>query len=91
MTTTISAKTSQPGSAADLLNPLGQAILRNLAGDGCCPLDYLGEARASTTELAAFLLAQHSLPNAVALELEAAQLAMQQAELHLRMAAARCN
>ena len=70
--------------------PLAQVVLRNLAGDGCCPLDHLAEAREATTELVAFLLEHHHLPETVALELEAAQLAMAQAEVHLRMAAARC-
>lgn len=92
MDTTFLATTPDDGrSTTAAREPLGQVILRNLDGDGCCPLDYLASAREATTGLAAFLLEHYELPTAVALELEAAQLAICEAELHLRMAAIRCS
>lgn len=94
MDTTVSAKAAAASSGTtDAIErrPLARVIRDNLQGSGDNPLDCLAGARESITELIAFLLDHHELPEAVALEFEAALAHVAAAEAHVRMAATRCG
>ena len=95
MNTTISAESAQnprPESDAKAPRPLSDVIYSNLEPN-CAegPLFCLEQAKDSIGHLMEFLTNCHHLPEAVALEFDAAIAHVQLAEVHLRMAPARCH
>lgn len=67
---------------------LGTVVRSNLAG-GDGPLDHLRSARQAIEWLMEYLARYHELPEAVALEFEAALGHLKCADAHVQMAAAR--
>lgn len=95
MNTTLSAETAQnqrPASEAPAPRPLSAVVYSNLepnCSEG--PLYCLEQAKESIGHLMEFLTNYHELPEAVALEFDAALGHLQLAEVHLRMAPGRCS
>ena len=93
MGTTTSAKSAQNERheiTASTQRPLARVIRDNLAGSGDNPIDCLAGSRHSISALMGYLMEFHELPEAVALEFEAALAHVAAAEAHVRMAATRC-
>ena len=95
MNTTLSAESAQnsrPESDALVQRSLSAVIFSNLEPD-CAegPLFCLEQARNSIGHLMEFLTDHHQLPEAVALEFDAALGHLRLAEVHLRMAPGRCD
>lgn len=95
MNTTLSAPEAQNQrleSDAPSPRPLSAVIFSNLEPD-CAegPLFCLEQAKNSIGHLMEFLTDHHHLPEPVALEFDAAMSHIQLAEVHLRMAATRCD